>query len=142
MQKTSPARQDLLPSRELQPFACPLPSVPRSRILGGRVFSSHTPSSQEVRFGHRARQHMSALFSIPLKTIPGGRGEVKAPLLPGHSPGVVTRGSTSRPQPWHPLCSRSVPLGLGGSTQARWERCHPASPSALPTSGTSPYLIS
>lgn len=64
-----------------------------AELLGGRVFSSHTPSSQEVRFGHRARQHMSALFSVPLKTIPGGRREVKAPLLPGHSPGAVTRGS-------------------------------------------------
>lgn len=88
----------------------------RAELLGGRVFSSHTLSSQEVRFGHRARQHMSALFSVPLKTIPGGRREVKAPLLPGHSPGAVTRGSTSRPQPWHPLCSRSVPLA--------WEAAH------------------
>lgn len=69
------------------PVLCPLP-------LGGRVFSSYTPSTQEVRFVHRARQHISALFSVPLKTTPGGRGEVKAPLLPGYSPGEVTRGST------------------------------------------------
>lgn len=141
LQKTSPARQELLPSRELQSFACPLPSAPRSRTLGGRVFSSHTPSSKEVRFGCRARQHMSALFFVPLKTIPGGRGEVKAPLLPGQPRGGDQR-QHRRPQPRHPPCSRPVPLGLGGSTQARWERCHLAPPSALPTSGTSPHLIS
>lgn len=98
------------------PVLCPLPLG--AELLGGRVFSSHTPSSQEVRFGHRARQHMSALFSVPLKTMPGGRGEVKAPLLPGQPRGGDQR-QNRRPQPWHPPCSRPVPLGLGGSTQAR-----------------------
>lgn len=35
-----------------------------------------------VRFGHNARQQISAALSSPLQTIPGGKKEDKAPLLP------------------------------------------------------------
>lgn len=72
----TPHRQELCHARELWS------SVLSSAFCPQEQNCWKAANREEVRFGHNARQQISAALSSPLQTIPGGKEEDKAPLLP------------------------------------------------------------
>lgn len=93
-----------------------LPSALRSRTVGRQL-------TEEMGFGHNARQQIPAVLSSPLQTIPGGKEEDKVPLLPETAQGRGSEAASVALLAWEAAYKQ------GGSDAAldiayRWDQPH------------------